>query len=86
MRPVFKALRGDNPEQTAGTIHASNPENIPVLKVLLGDDLKRNAGTIHASNPEHLTVFMALRWDNSEQNAGNDPKRGGGGGALELIM
>ena len=49
--PVFKALRGDNPEQNAGTICASNLEHLPVFKALCGEDPEKNAfaweGNIH---------------------------------------
>ena len=56
--------------QNAGTIHASNLEDLLVIKALRGDGPEQNAGTIHASNPEHLLVVKALRGDNPEQNAG----------------
>ena len=36
--PVFKALRGADPEQNAGTIHESNPEHLLVFKAPRGDD------------------------------------------------
>ena len=68
--PAFKALRGDDPEGNAGTIHASNPEHLPVFKAPHGDDPEGNAGTIHPSNPEHLPVFKAPRGDDLEGNAG----------------
>ena len=36
--PIFKAPRGDDPEQNAGTILASNPEHLPVFKALCRDN------------------------------------------------
>ena len=36
--PVFKALRGANVEQNAGTIHESNAEHFLVFKAPHGDD------------------------------------------------
>ena len=67
---IFKALCVDDPEQNAGTIHASNQEHLLVFKAPRWDDPEKNAGTIHASNQEHLLIFKALRRDNPEQNAG----------------
>ena len=45
--PVFKALYGDNPEQNAVTIHASNPEHLPYFKAPHGKNLEQNAGMIY---------------------------------------
>ena len=69
--PVCNALCGDNPEQNAGTIHESNPEDLHVFKAPSGDNPKQNAGTIHASNPEHLLFFKATCGDDPEENSGN---------------
>ena len=55
--PFFKALCWDDPEQSAGTILASNPEHLPVSKAPREDNLEQNAGTNHASNPEYLPHF-----------------------------
>ena len=60
--PVFKALRGADPEQNTGTIHESNLEHLLVLRLL--------AGTISGSNPEHLLVFKAPRGDNPRVQSG----------------
>ena len=57
---VFKPVYGDDPEQNAGTIHASNPEHLPVCKAPHEEDPEKNAETIHTSNTEHLLVFKAL--------------------------
>ena len=38
--PDFIALSGDDPEQNAGTIHASIPEHVPVFKAPRGNDPK----------------------------------------------
>ena len=68
--PLFSDLCVDDPEQNAGTIHASNPEHLTVFKAPRRDNLEHNGGTIHATNPEHLLVFKALCGDNPEQSAG----------------
>ena len=65
--PFFQPLCGDDPEQNAGTIHASNSEHLPVFKAPRGDDPEHIAGTIHVSNPEHLLVFKVLRGDNPRE-------------------
>ena len=54
---VFKALRGDNLEQNAVTIHTLIPEHLLLVKALRGDDPTHNAGTINASNPADLLVL-----------------------------
>ena len=64
---------GDDPEQNAETIHASNPEHLFVFKALCGDDLEQNAGKIHKSNPEHLLVFKASFGDNPKIQSWTPP-------------
>ena len=51
--PLFKALRWDYSEQSAGTVHAYNPEHLPVFKDRRKDDPEQNAGTIHARGRGH---------------------------------
>ena len=53
--PVFKAPRGDNPEQNAEMIHAFNLEHLLVFKALCGDIPEQNA-----SNQEHFTVYFTI--------------------------
>ena len=42
---IFKALRGADPEQNAGTIHEPNREDLPIFKVPRGDDPQFQSGT-----------------------------------------
>jgi hypothetical protein len=51
---VLKAGRRANPEQYAGTIHASNPEYLLVFKAPGGNNPEQKVGTINTSNREHL--------------------------------
>ena len=43
------ALCGDNLEQDAGTMDASNLKQLPVFKASRRDDLEQNAGMVYAS-------------------------------------
>ena len=65
-----KKTFGNDPEQNAGTIQASNLEHHTFLKAPRRDNPGQNAETINASNPEHLLVFKALRGSDQEQNVG----------------
>ena len=70
--PFVKAPRGDDPEQNARTIYASNPEHLLVFKAPRGDDLEHNAGTIQTSNLGNTSLGGG---------GGVEPLRG-----IELIM
>ena len=65
--PVFKALCGDDQEQNAGMIQASNPENLPVFKAPGGDNPEQNAETIRnrtrgqSTHPiQNTSLFLRL--------------------------
>ena len=51
----FKAPCGDNPEQTAGAICASNTKHLLVFRAPRRDKLEHNA--LNALNPEHLLIL-----------------------------
>ena len=68
--PVFKASRGNDPEQNARMIHESNSEHLLIFKSIHGDNPEKNAGIIHESNPDHLLICMAWHGVDLEHNAG----------------
>ena len=69
--PVFNALCGDNPEQSAGTVHATNPEHLPVFKAPRGTIRNRTRGRddpcVQSGPPPWL---KALCRADPEQNKG----------------
>ena len=52
--PVFKALRGADPEKNVSIIQSNPIRNSSLL-------LRLHAGKMHESNPEHQLVFKSSR-------------------------